>query len=121
MEDERMERPSRGLAANHAEAHDAPSAVFRLVPVAEPSDSRWDLAPAHGVVVVRARSPADARIVAAAAEVDYLDIAIKPAHGTSTVHASAFRDEKLYSAVEDNSGVHDADGPRGVLSWGEAR
>jgi hypothetical protein len=116
-----MERSSQGLAANDPQAGAAPLAVFRLVPVAEPSDSRWDLAPARGIVVVRAHSPADARIVAAAAEVDFPEFADKPAHGTSTVHASTFRDERLYSVVEDNSGVHDADGPRGVLSWGEAR
>ncbi|KJS17661.1 MAG: hypothetical protein VR78_05825 [Hoeflea sp. BRH_c9] len=84
------------------------------MPSARPDDPRWDNAPNHGEIRVRALSPADARIVAADAEVDFLDIDAKPGDGTTTDFASAFRDDKLYHVVldaEDGSG-----GPRGVIA-----
>jgi len=65
---------------------------------------------------VRARSEADARIVAAEAELDFLDVGAKPGDGVSTSFASAFRDQRLYRVVEDDSGAFPAEGPRGVLT-----
>jgi len=90
-----------------------PLYAFRLRPVPGPEDPNWDLAPSHGVVVVNALSAADARVVAAEAEVDFLDIAAAPGDGTSTRHASAFRSDKLYSVER----IGEAGGPRGVVTW----
>ena len=42
--------------------------LYRLVPAAAPDDPNWDLAPSHGVVVVAALTPGDARVVASEAE-----------------------------------------------------
>jgi len=67
-------------------------------------------------VTVRALSPADARVVAAGAEVDFLDTDAKPSHGVSTEFASAFRDELLYAVAEDTSGHFPADGPREIVA-----
>lgn len=92
--------------------------VYRLVPGVGGSDSNWDSAPAHGEVIVRARSAADARIVAAESERDFLDIDALPGDGNSTDFASAFRNPRLYSVVEDTSGKHDAHGRRGVIPNG---
>ena len=87
--------------------------IFRLEPNTRPDDPRWDNAPNHGTVRVRALSPADARIVAAEAEVDFLDTNAKPGDGTTTDFASAFRDDKLYHVtLENEDGVS---GPRGVI------
>lgn len=88
--------------------------VYRLIPSAAADDPRWDNAPNHGEVTVRARSPADARVAAAEAEVDFLDINAKPADGTSTDFASAFRDDKLYHAVLESA--DGGSGPRGIIS-----
>ncbi|MFC6486946.1 hypothetical protein [Nitratireductor sp. GCM10026969] len=89
--------------------------IYRLVPDAAETDPNWDLAAPAGEVVVRARSPADARIVAAQAETDFLDLPAKPGDGVSTSFASAFRDDKLYRVIEDDSGIYPRTGPRGVL------
>ncbi len=90
--------------------------IYRLEPIAEANDLNWDRAPSHGIVVVRADSPADARIIASQAEGDYLGTDAKPGDGVSTAFASAFRDDKLYTVIEDVSGYHPADGEREVLS-----
>ncbi|TCM58513.1 hypothetical protein C8J36_101416 [Rhizobium sp. PP-F2F-G48] len=42
-----------------------PLRLYRLVPSAGPGDPGWGNAPSQGEIVVRAESPADARIVAA--------------------------------------------------------
>jgi len=89
--------------------------IFRLVPAAAPDDPHWDRAPSHGVVVVRAASPADARIVASQAEADFLERPAKPGDGVSTAFASAFRDDKLYSVEEDASGGWPVEGDRTVI------
>lgn len=89
--------------------------VYRLVPAAAPDDPRWDVATGHGEVVVRAYNAGDARLVAAQAETDFLDIDAKPAHGASTRFASAFLDEKLYRLVEEAPGTYPEDGPRGLV------
>lgn len=89
--------------------------LFKLFPAAEAWDPNWDRAPSQGVVVVRADSPADARIVASEAEPDFLDTDAKPGDGVSTRFASAFRDAKLYSVVEIDSTEFTIDGPREVV------
>ena len=89
--------------------------IYRLVPDAAETDPNWDLAEPAGEVVVRARSPADARIVAAEAEVDFLDTPAKPGDGVSTTFASAFRDNKLYRVIEDDDSAFPREGPRAVL------
>jgi hypothetical protein len=90
--------------------------LFRLVPVARANDPNWDSADNQGEFVVRAFSPADARVAAAEAELDFTEIDALPAEGNSTRDASAFRNERLYAVVEmlDQSGLATA-GPRGVV------
>lgn len=75
--------------------------LYRLVPAAAPDDPNWDLAPSHGEVVVAALTSGDARVVAAEAELDFLEIDGSPAEDKSTKMASAFRNEKLYTVIEE--------------------
>lgn len=81
--------------------------IYRLEPIAAPDDFRWDNAPSHGTVLVAARTAGDARIVAAGAELDFQEIDALPAEDVSTRHASAFRDEKLYTVIEIEHGRSD--------------
>lgn len=74
--------------------------LYRLVPIAEADDPRWDNSPFQGEVVVAARSTGDARLVASSRELDYMEIDAKPAEGVTTSMASAFRSEKLYTVIE---------------------
>jgi len=90
--------------------------IFKLIPTAAVDDPNWDRAPNQGEVVVRAISPADARLVASEAEPDFLGQDSKPGGGTTTRFASAFRDDKLYSVVEIDDAAYPEDGPREVLS-----
>lgn len=90
--------------------------IYRLVPAADRGDPRWDLAPWQGEVIVRARSPADARLVASEAENDFPEAGAKPGDGVRTDFASAFRDDKLYHVVEDRSGDYSEAGERGVVA-----
>ncbi|MBB5575871.1 MULTISPECIES: hypothetical protein [Rhizobium] len=87
--------------------------VYRLTPIAEPNDLNWQNAPSHGEVVVAARTAGDARVVAAARELDYMEVDSAPAEDVSTANASAFRSEKLYTVVELEHGR--ADLRRGIL------
>lgn len=87
--------------------------VYRLVPSARPNDPNWDLATNQGEVIVRALSSGDARAVAAEGEANA--IMPKAPRGTTQEEASAFRNEKLYDVVEDDSGAFPATGPRAVL------
>lgn len=90
--------------------------TYRLVPSAGPNDPGWSNAPSQGEIVVRAESPADARIVAAEAELDFTEIDAKPAEGTDTRTASVFRNEKLYTVIEEATGsAFENDGERGVV------
>jgi hypothetical protein len=89
--------------------------IYRLVPTAPADDPQWMDRPPQGEVVVRALTTGDARLVASEAELDFTDTDAKPAEGNSTEMASAFRSEKLYTVIEDESGRFPADGPRGVL------
>ena len=91
--------------------------LYRLVPVARAGDPNWDSADNQGEIIVRALSPADARITAAEAELDFTEIDASPAEGNSTRDASAFRNEAaVWPWVEmlDQNGVA-ASGPRGVV------
>lgn len=90
--------------------------IFRLLPVVDEADPRWGNADNQGEVTVRAYSAADARLVAAEAEDDFLEMNVAPADGNSTRMFSAFRDEKLYTVIEDITGVHSSEGPRGVVA-----
>lgn len=87
--------------------------IYRLEPTANPDDPRWENSPSHGIVVVAARTAGDARIVASSRELDFLEIDAAPAEGVTTEHASAFRDEKLYTVIEVEHGRTDVE--RGVL------
>lgn len=87
--------------------------IYRLVPVARPDDPNWDRALNQGEVVVRAVSAGDARAIAAYGEAAALTL--KAPKGTTAVSASALRDVKLYSVVEDDSGEFPAEGPRQLL------
>lgn len=88
--------------------------IYRLEPAAAPYDTNWDRAPSRGVVIVRARSAADARLVASEAEAQ-LDVGGPVASGEENSFASAFRDDKLYHVVEETGDRFDADGDRAVL------
>lgn len=90
--------------------------LYRLVPIASPTDTNWHLAPNQGEVVVRARSSGDARVVAADAELDYLEIDALPGDGNSTTSSSAFRNEKLYTVVDEIDPAYPVEGPRGVVA-----
>lgn len=93
-----------------------PLGLYRLIPRARPDDPRWLGDVPQDGLVVRAYSAADARIVAASAETDFLDIDAKPAHGVETRFASAFRDELLYQVNEIAEGEFSRDGPRQVVA-----
>lgn len=90
--------------------------IYKLSPIAAAWDPNWDVAVNQGEVIVRADSPADARIVASDAEPDFLDCNAMPGEGTSTRSASAFRNEKLYSVTEMNADMFPQNGPREVLA-----
>jgi hypothetical protein len=90
--------------------------LFRLVPVAAANDTNWDNAPNQGEVVVRARSSGDARVVAAEAELDFMEIDALPGDGNSTTSSSAFRNEKLYTVVDETDQSYPVEGPREVVA-----
>ena len=90
--------------------------LYRLVPIASATDGNWDNAPSQGEVVVRARSSGDARVVAAEAELDYLEVDALPGDGNSTTSASAFRNERLYTVVDESDPAYSVEGPRGVVA-----
>jgi len=87
--------------------------IYRLEPIAAPDDPRWDNSPGHGTVVVAARTAGDARIVAAARELDFMEVDAAPAEDVTTVNASAFRDDKLYTVIEIERNKRDVE--RGIL------
>ncbi|MEZ2223484.1 hypothetical protein [Rhizobium sp. RCC_161_2] len=87
--------------------------VYRLEPLAAPDDPRWQNAPSQGVLLVAARTSGDARIVASARELDFMEVDAAPAEDGTTSNASAFRDDKLYTVIEVEHGRRDL--RRGVL------
>lgn len=88
--------------------------VYRLVPVAEENDPRWVKDAPQGVVLVAARTAGDARIVASESQPDFPSANALPAEDVTTRFASAFRDEKLYTVIEVETGRTDL--TRGVIS-----
>jgi hypothetical protein len=89
--------------------------IYRLVPAAASDDPAWQNSPPQGEVIVRARTSGDARLVASEAELDFTEIDASPAEGNSTRDASAFRNDKLYTVIEDTSGRFGADGAREIV------
>lgn len=87
--------------------------IYRLEPNAPSGEPGWENKPGHGVIIVAARTAGDARVVAAERELDFMEIDAAPADDVSTRHASAFRDEKLYTVVEIEHGRHNVE--RSVL------
>ncbi|MCA1490303.1 hypothetical protein I6F11_05140 [Ensifer sp. NBAIM29] len=87
--------------------------VYRLSPLAAPDDPNWQNVTYQGEVLVAARSSGDARVVAAEAELDFLEVDAKPAEGVTTDMASAFRNDKLYNVIEE--GPAPAEVQRGVI------
>jgi hypothetical protein len=116
VELEARQRDAAAFAGNGATRPTEVLNVYRLVPIAEADDPRWDNSPFQGIVVVAARSTGDARLVAAARELDYMDIDAKPAEDVTTNMASAFRSDKLYTVIEVDRDR--ADLTRGVLEGG---
>lgn len=95
---------------------DAPDLhIYRLIPDAPANDPGWNLAPPIGEIVVRARSVADARIVASEAEPDFPDFDALPGDGVETAFASAVRNTKLYRVEEVDDGAFPREGPRQIL------
>lgn len=80
---------------------DRPLHIYRLIPVAADDDPNWLGVTAHDEISVCAESPADARIVAAHRELDFLEVDAAPAEDVTTVNASMYRNEKLYTVVDD--------------------
>ncbi|MCB5203648.1 hypothetical protein LH464_14310 [Neorhizobium sp. T786] len=89
--------------------------IYRLVPTAAPDDPNWQNSPSQGEITVRARSTGDARVVASGAELDFTEVDALPAEGNSTEMASAFRNEKLYTVILDESGRFPVEGSRMVV------
>ncbi|MCO6187826.1 hypothetical protein [Rhizobium sp. L1K21] len=89
--------------------------IYRLVPTAPYDDPNWELSAKQGEITVRAKSTGDARQVAVEAEHDFLGSDALPGEGVSTTGASAFRNEKLFTVIVDESGEFPQDGPREVL------
>lgn len=100
-------------AETSADAGDELLNIYRLEPIAAPDDPRWDNSPGHGIVVVAARTPGDARIVAAARELDFMEVDAAPAEDVTTANASAFRDDKLYTVIEIDRNRRDV--KRGIV------
>jgi hypothetical protein len=88
--------------------------IFRLIPVADPTDGNWDRALNQGEIVVRAASSGEARAIAAIAEASAAT-GVRP-ELTTQVQASALMDEKLYAVREEQIGQYPAHGPSVLLS-----
>jgi hypothetical protein len=88
--------------------------LYRLVPTAPAHDPRWQNSPYQGEVLVAARTTGDARIVAAGRELDFMEIDSAPADDVTTINASAFRDDKLYTVIKIETDRTDL--VRGVLT-----
>jgi len=87
--------------------------IYRLVPSAPIEDPGWELALNHGEVVVHAHSTGEARAIAALEEASIRAEGLPKT--TTQVVASAFRNEKLYTVIEDDSGEFADAGPVRVL------
>lgn len=90
--------------------------IFRLEPVADPGDPNWDRANDLGPVIVRAKSPAHARLTAGEAEASLLGASEGTKPAARNPFSSAFCDERLYRVVEDKSQRFSAEGESAVLA-----
>jgi hypothetical protein len=90
--------------------------IYRLKCVAAKDDPRWINTGSQDDVIVRALSPADARLVASEAEDDFLESDALPGDGNSTRTFSAYRDDKVFTVIEESTSPFSRDGERGVLS-----
>jgi hypothetical protein len=90
--------------------------LWRIVPSARPSDTRWEDHPVYAEVIVRAESAAMARLVAGRSL--YRDN-VKTQFGEERdpIFISAFNDEKLYrvSQLDAATTHHKAEGAREVV------
>ncbi len=95
--------------------------LWKIEPCAVATDSRWMDFPIWADVVVRAASPAQARLVAAGMEKSRLDDGVTVGNETLEFR-SGFEDEKLYQVRELRhlSGTPQ-DGPEEVVSARQAR
>ncbi len=101
-------RPPDGPAMDRSEiGAGARLGIYRLVPTAARNDRRFARDAFHGEIVVRAFSPADARIVASEAEAG-LEGGL-PAE-------SPFRDAALYTVIEVPAVGFLRPGKRGVVT-----
>lgn len=89
--------------------------IYRLSPAAAPDDPRWVLGHNHGDVLVRADSPAQARLVAAGAEDDLYAPVRFAEDGVTNAYHSPFRLEELYVVREENGSAHPDRGAPAVL------
>lgn len=87
--------------------------IYRLEPTASIDDPRWQGTPPGRPITVAARTSGDARFVASSLEDDFMKIDSAPAEGVTSVNASAYRDEKLYTVIEIEHGRTDV--RRGLL------
>ena len=55
-------------------------------------------------------------VVAAEAEFDFMEIDALPADGNSTTSSSAFRNEKLYTVIDETDPPYPVEGPREVVA-----
>ncbi|MDE1152540.1 MAG: hypothetical protein PW788_08395 [Micavibrio sp.] len=88
--------------------------IYRLVPTAATDDPNWDLAPCQGEIKVVARTSGDARVVAAAYELHSMTAPFYPGNDVSTIEASAFRNERLYTVIQVSGDCHDLQ--RGIFN-----
>lgn len=111
MDDPKLEKPVKSDLTSQV---DAPVStvidgqnlrIYRLIPTAANDDPNWLDATTHDELVVCAVSAGDARIVAADRELDFLEIDAAPAYDVTTVNASMYRNEKLYSVVDDGPAI----------------
>lgn len=88
--------------------------IFKLEPVAERHDPRWQ-GQSRKTAIVRAQTAGDARVVAAEGETRDSAGEEGAAVGVSTRSASAFRDEKLYTVSAIPASSYRKDGQRQVI------
>nr|WP_237682014.1 hypothetical protein [Agrobacterium vitis] len=89
--------------------------LYRLVPQAPPGDPNWQNCLLQGEVKVCALSSGDARLVAAEAEGDFMDLPAKPAEDVSTTFASAFLSDKLFTVMLEADTAPEYAKGRGVI------
>lgn len=94
--------------------------LWSLEASAVAEDSRWQDFPIWADVVVRAVSPAQARLLAAVMEAGEIGDATTQGNETLSFR-SAFQDEKLYQVRRVHLTGTPDDGPNGVLSARLAR